>query len=67
MRQIRQRLRLVHGGIGAHEIGRLLGVARSIMQDDLNRAEAAEVDGAGAQNRTVDLLITNLLIVVITY
>ena len=41
MRQIRQILRLVRDGISAREIGRMLGVARSTIQDNLKRAEAA--------------------------
>jgi Homeodomain-like domain len=41
MRQIRQLLRLAHDGISAREIGRMLGVARSTIQDNLRRAAAA--------------------------
>jgi transposase len=41
MRQIRQILRLVGDGVSAREIGRMLGVARSTVQDNLRRAEAA--------------------------
>ena len=41
MRQIRQILRLVRDGFSAREIGRMLGVARSTVQDNLRRAEAA--------------------------
>ncbi len=41
MRQIRQILRLVRDGVSAREIGRMLGVARSTIQDNLRRAEAA--------------------------
>ena len=41
MRQIRQILRLVRDGVSAREIGRMLGVARSTIQDNLKRAEAA--------------------------
>jgi len=41
MRQMRQILRLVRDGVSAREIGRLLGVARSTIQDNLRRAEAA--------------------------
>jgi transposase len=43
MRQLRQRLRLHHDGLGAREIGRRLGVARSTIQDNLKRAQAAEL------------------------
>jgi IS30 family transposase len=41
MRQLRQMLRLHHEGLGAREIGRGLGVARSTIQDNLKRAQAA--------------------------
>lgn len=41
MRQIRQMLRLARDGVSAREIGRTLGVARSTIQDNLNRAKAA--------------------------
>jgi transposase len=40
MRQLRQMLRLHHDGLGAREIGRRLGVARSTIQDNLKRVEA---------------------------
>jgi IS30 family transposase len=35
MRQIRELIRLDHEGVGAREIGRRLGVARSTVQDNL--------------------------------
>src|SRR4051812_7312102 len=41
MRQLRQMLRLARDGVSAREIGRTLGVARSTVQDNLKRAEAA--------------------------
>lgn len=41
MRQIRQMLRLAHDGVSTREIGRTLGVARSTIQDNLGRADAA--------------------------
>ena len=41
MRQLRYLLRLHHDGVSAREIGRLLGVARSTIQDNLKRAAAA--------------------------
>jgi len=41
MRQLRQMLRLHHEGLGAREIGRQLGVARSTIQDNLKRTRAA--------------------------
>ena len=43
MRQIRQLLRLAHDGVSAREMGRRLGVARSTIQDNLNRAAAAGI------------------------
>ena len=41
MRQLRQMLRLRHDGVGAREIGRTLGVARSTIQDNIERAKKA--------------------------
>lgn len=41
MRQIRQLLRLHHEGVGAREIGRTLRIARSTVQDNLDRVRAA--------------------------
>ena len=41
MRQLRTLLRLSHDGVGAREIRRRLGVARSTVQDNLKRAAAA--------------------------
>ncbi|GHE81555.1 hypothetical protein GCM10019059_44360 [Camelimonas fluminis] len=38
MRELRQMLRLAHGGVSAREIGRVLGIARSTVQDNLGRA-----------------------------
>ena len=43
MRQLRYLLRLHHDGVSVREIGRLLGVARSTVQDNLKRAAAAEL------------------------
>ena len=40
MRQLRQMLRLAHEGVSARAIGRMLGAARSTVQDNLKRAEA---------------------------
>ena len=40
MRQLRHLLRLHHGGVSAREIGRLLGVVRSTIQDSRKRAAA---------------------------
>jgi transposase len=41
MRQLRQMLRLAADGISAREIASMLGVARSTIQDNMNRAAAA--------------------------
>ena len=41
MRQLRQMLRLAADGISAREIASMLGVARSTIQDNLNRSVAA--------------------------
>ncbi|HML13889.1 MAG TPA: IS21 family transposase [Xanthobacteraceae bacterium] len=41
MRQLREVLRLHHGGVSAREIGRRLGLARSTVQDYLHRCAAA--------------------------
>jgi DNA-binding NarL/FixJ family response regulator len=38
IRQLRQMLRLHHDGVSAREIGRTLGVARSTIQDNLERS-----------------------------
>ena len=43
MRQLRQMLRLARDRVSAREIGRTLGVARSTVQDNLKRAEAASL------------------------
>jgi transposase len=43
MRQLRQMLRPHHEGVSAREIGRTLGVARSTIQDNLERARAAGI------------------------
>ena len=43
MRQLRQLLRLHHDGLSARRIGRELGVARSTIRDNLERAAAAGV------------------------
>jgi transposase len=40
MRQLRYMLRLHHDGVSARAIGRTLGVARSTIQDNLQRAQA---------------------------
>jgi len=56
MRQIRQILRLVRDGISAREIGRMLGVARSTIQDNLKRAEAAGLVWPLAADLTDDVL-----------
>jgi len=41
MRRIKQMLRLAHDGVSSREIGRTLGIARSTVQNNLARANAA--------------------------
>ena len=41
MRQIRHLLRLAHEGVSTREIGRVLGIASSTVQDNLGRARVA--------------------------
>ena len=41
MRQLRQLLRLAREGVSARAIGRMFGAARSTVQDNLKRAQAA--------------------------
>ena len=43
MRQLRQMLRLHHDGVSARQIGRTLGVARSTIQDNLERARVTGI------------------------
>jgi transposase len=40
MRQIRELIRLDHEGVGAREIGRRLGIARSTVQDNIHRVRS---------------------------
>ena len=56
MRQIRRLLRLQHEGAATREIGRVLGVARSTVQDALKRAEAAGVSWPLADDVTDEAL-----------
>jgi|SRR5208337_4261864 len=56
MRQLRYLLRLHHDGVSAREIGRLLGVARSTIQDNLKRAAAAGLQGPLADDVTDEVL-----------
>jgi transposase len=56
MRQLRHLLRLHHGGVSAREMGRLLGVARSTIQDNLKRAAAAGLAWPLADDVTDDVL-----------
>ncbi len=56
MRQLRQLLRLHHGGLSAREIGRRLGVARSTIQDNLKRLTAAGLTWPLADEVTDDVL-----------
>jgi transposase len=52
MRHIRQMLRLHHEGVSAREIGRMLGAARSTIQDNLKRAQAAGLNWPLAPDMT---------------
>jgi len=71
MRQIRLMLRLAQQGVSAREIGRTLGVARSTVQDGLERARAADsgadhvIDGARVF-ATLDEAIADLSFVIAT-
>ena len=56
MRQLRQMLRLHHEGVSARELGRQLGVARSTVQDNLDRARKAGVAWPLAADQTDDVL-----------
>jgi transposase len=56
MRQIRQMLRLHRDGVSAREIGRTLGVARSTIQDNLQRAATAGLAWPLAGELTDDVL-----------
>ena len=56
MRQLRYLLRLHHDGVSAREIGRLLGVARSTIQDNLKRAAAAGLQWPLAGDVTDEVL-----------
>jgi transposase len=56
MRQIRQMLRLHCEGLGAREIGRLLRVPRSTVQDNLKRAQAAGLAWPLAPDLTDEVL-----------
>jgi len=56
MRQLRYLLRLHHDGVSAREIGRLLGVARSTIQDNLKRAAAAGLQWPLSEETTDEVL-----------
>lgn len=56
MRQVRQMLRLLHEGVSAREVGRQLGVARSTVQDNLERARKAGLAWPLAPDLTDDIL-----------
>jgi len=56
MRQLRNCLRLAHERVGAREIGRRLGVARSTIQDNLKRAAAAGLNWPLPEDLTDDVL-----------
>ncbi len=56
MRQLRYLLRLHHDGVSAREIGRLLGVARSTIQDNLKRAASAGLEWPLPEEATDEVL-----------
>ena len=56
MRQLRQMLRLLYEGVSAREVGRQLGVARSTVQDNLERAKKAGLTWPLAPDLTDDVL-----------
>ena len=56
MRQMGYLLRLHHEGVSAREIGRRLGVARSTIQDNLKRAEAAGLEWPLPEEATDEVL-----------
>src|ERR1700690_1350963 len=56
MRQLRHLLRLHHGGVRRREIGRLLGAARSPVQEYLKRASAAGLAWPLAEDVTDEVL-----------
>ena len=56
MRQIRQLIRLDHEGLGAREIGRRLGLARSTIQDNLQRLRSASLTWQLPSEMTDDAL-----------
>ena len=56
MRQLRNLLHLQHDGLSTREISRLLGVARSTIQDNLKRAAAAGLQWPLPDNLTDDAL-----------
>jgi DNA-binding MarR family transcriptional regulator len=61
MRQLRYLLRLPHDRVSTREIGRLLGVARSTIQDNLKRAAAAGLQWPLPEEATDDVLEQQLL------
>ncbi len=60
MRQLRYLLRLHHDGVSTREIGRLLGVARSTIQDNLKRAAAAGLEWPLPEEATDEVLALRL-------
>lgn len=56
MRQLRQLLRLAADGISVREIGIMLGIARSTVQDNLERAKAAGLTWPLAGDLTDDVI-----------
>jgi transposase len=56
MRQLRYLLRLRHDGVSTREIGRLLGVARSTIQDNLKRVATAGLQWPLPEEATDEVL-----------
>jgi hypothetical protein len=56
MRRLRQLLRLHHEGVSAREIVRMLGAARSTIQDALNRAKSAGLSWPLSSDLTDEVL-----------
>ena len=54
MRQLRQMLRLHRDGVSAREIGRLLGVARSTVQENLGHSAGLSPRQQDQTDRLVD-------------
>ncbi|HEX3365535.1 MAG TPA: IS21 family transposase [Phenylobacterium sp.] len=62
MRQLRRALRLHHDGAATRDIGRVLGVARSTVQDALKRAAAAKLPWPLPEDLTDEVLEARLFV-----